>query len=236
MDRGIFVALSGAKLQEKRIEVLTNNLANVNTPGFKKQKPVFEDAMPQPDSVRDYSVMKDVSTDMGQGTEEKTGNPLDVAITGDGFFAIDTPNGVRYTRDGSFIAGVDGTLRTKDGHAVLGSKGPIKITSSDVTINQAGALTGPKGQVIDTLRLASFSNPSALVREGSYFAPPAGTKAAAAGSSTQVQQGYIEVSNVSAVRAMTTMIEALRSYETHSKVIQSIDDMTKKAIDEVGRV
>lgn len=235
MDRGIFVALSGAVLHEKRLEVLTDNLANVNTAGFKKQKPVFEDAMPSPYGPRTYSVMKEVVTDMSQGTTEKTDRPLDLAIMGDGFFTVNTPNGARYTRDGSFTAGVDGALLTREGHPVLGEKGAIKLASSDVTIDATGVLRGPGGVEMDRLKLVSFRNPASLVREGGYFVPPANAGEMPAGKDTQVQQGYVEVSNVNAIRAMTTMIEALRSYETHAKMIQSIDDMTKKAIEEVGR-
>src|SRR3990172_7791333 len=105
MDRGIFVALSGAILHERRLEVLTDNLANVNTAGFKKQKPVFEDSMPDAYGLRSFSMMKSTVTDMSQGVAEKTGRPLDAAIMGNGFFAVQTPNGERYTRDGSFTIG-----------------------------------------------------------------------------------------------------------------------------------
>ncbi len=235
MDRGIYVALSGAVLHEKRLEVLTDNLANVNTAGFKKQKPVFEDAMPSPYGPRTYSVMKEVVTDMSQGTTERTGRPLDLALMGDGFFTVNTPNGARYTRDGSFTVGVDGALLTREGHPVLGEKGVIKLASSDVSIDATGVIRGPGGVEMDRLKLAAFRNQASLVREGGYFVPPANAGEMPVDKGTQVQQGYVEVSNVNAIRAMTTMIEALRSYETHAKMIQSIDDMTKKAIEEVGR-
>ncbi|MFQ5736249.1 MAG: flagellar basal-body rod protein FlgF [Thermodesulfobacteriota bacterium] len=235
MDRGIFVALSGAKLHEKRLEVLTYNLANVNTAGFKKQKPLFEDAMPAPYGPRTYSVMKGVMTDMSQGVAEQTGRPLDVALKGDGFFSVDTPAGVRYTRDGSFAIGADGALVTKEGHPVMGEKGAIKLTSPDVTIDNAGVLKGPGGVKIDTLKLASFKNTADMRREGSYFVASPGAKEVPVDPSTAVQQGYVEVSNVNAVRAMTTMIEAQRSFEMQTKMIQALDELTKKAIDEVGR-
>jgi flagellar basal-body rod protein FlgG len=235
MDRGIFVALSGATLHEKRLEILTDNLANVNTAGFKKRKPVFEDAMPSPYGPRTFSVLKEVVTDMSQGTTQKTGRPLDVAIRGDGFFAVQTPNGVRYTRDGSFTIGPDNTMSTNEGHPVMGENGVIKLTSSEVTIDTTGAVQDSTGAVVGRLKLVNFNNPAMLSREGSYFVPSPDAKPTPAGDDTRVQQGYVEISNVNAVRAMTTMIEALRSYETHAKMIQAIDDMTKKAIEEVGR-
>jgi len=236
MDRGIFVALSGAVLQERRLEILTDNLANVNTAGFKKQKPVFEDSMPNDWGVRTFAKSNGVSLDMSQGMNEKTDRKLDVAIKGDGFFAVDTPNGTRYTRDGNFSMGIDGTLMTKDGYAVKGDKSVIKLSTADVTIDAIGNIE-EKGIKIGKLKVVGFNRLDGLVREGGYFAPADVTvKETVVDANTQLQQGYIEVSNVNAVRAMTTMIEAMRSYETAAKMIQTMDDMTKQAIEEVGRV
>ncbi|MBI5587072.1 MAG: flagellar basal-body rod protein FlgF [Deltaproteobacteria bacterium] len=236
MDRGIFVALSGAVLQERRLEALTDNLANVNTAGFKKQKPVFEDAMPNPWSARTFARSNGVSIDMSQGMTEKTDRKLDVAIKGDGFFVVNTKNGPRYTRDGNFAIGVDGTLLTREGYKVQGESGVIKLTSPDVTIDASGNVQ-EKGVTIDRLKLVSFNKPEGLTREAGLFVPsdPA-VKETRVSDNTQLEQGYIEVSNVNAVKAMTTMIEAMRSYETHAKMIQTMDDMTRKAIEEVGRV
>lgn len=236
MDRGIFVALSGAVLQERRLEILTDNLANINTAGFKKQKPVFEDAMPNPWSTRTFAKSNGVTVDMSQGMTEKTDRKLDVAIKGDGFFVVDTANGPRYTRDGNFSMGIDGTLLTREGYAVRGEKGVIKLTTADVTIDATGNVQ-EKGVTLDRLKLVSFNNISGLRREAGFFVPSdPSVKETKVGANTQVEQGYIETSNVNAVRAMTTMIEAMRSYETHAKMIQTMDEMTKKAIEDVGRV
>lgn len=235
MDKSIFVALSGAVLQEKRMEILTDNLANVNTAGFKGQKPLFEDAMPDAFRVRTFGVMDSVSNDMTQGMTEKTDRKLDMAVRGDGFFVIDTPYGNRYTRDGSFTISADGTLVTREGNKVLGEKGPIRLTSSDISVDAVGNIED-RGVVLDRLKLVNFNNLGGISREGNAYAiAQPGTKEVPVGANTQIEQGYIEISNVNAVRAMTTMIEAMRSYETHSKMIQSIDDMTRKAIEEVGR-
>lgn len=234
MDRGIFVALSGAVLQEKRLEILSDNLANVNTAGFKKQRPLFQDAMPAPYGTRTFAVADGAVTDMSQGVAEKTGRRLDVAIKGDGFFVVDTPYGKRYTRDGNFTLGPQGNITTREGHAVLGRNGVIKLTSSDVVIDAEGNIQG-NGATIDKLKLVNFDNPGKLFREGNFFSAPLEVKEAGVSPDTGLEQGYIEVSNVNAVKSMTTMIEVLRSYETHSKMIQSLDDMTKKAIEEVGR-
>lgn len=235
MDRSIFVALSGAVIQEKRLEVLTDNLANVNTAGFKKQKPLFEDAMPDAYGIRDFASMDKVVTDMSQGPSEKTGRMLDLAIKGEGFFVLNTRNGLRYTRDGSFTLGTDGTLMSREGFPVTGEKGVIKLTSPEVEIDAEGNIR-EKGAIVDRLKVVSFTNLMDLKREGNFFMPVEGAKETAVSRDTAIDQGYVETSNVNAVRAMTTMIEAMRSFETHTKMIQAIDDMTKKAIDEVGRV
>ncbi|MEK7773964.1 MAG: flagellar basal-body rod protein FlgF [Deltaproteobacteria bacterium] len=235
MDRGIYVALSGIVLQEKRMEILSDNIANVNTSGYKKQKPVFEDAMPDARGLRTFAAMNEVVTDMSQGLSEKTDRRLDVEIRGGGFFAVNTPNGPRYTRDGSFVLGADGTLMTREGYAVAGEKGAIKLTSPDVDINPDGSVMNGNA-VAGKLKLVTFGNPGLLVREGSFFAAAdPGVNPSQADPNTMLDQGHIETSNVNPVKAMTTMIEAMRSYETHSKMIQTIDDITKKTIDEVGR-
>lgn len=235
MDRSIFVALSGAVVQEKRLEVLTDNLANVNTAGFKKQKPLFEDAMPDGYGIRDFASMDKVVTDMSQGPSEKTGRMLDLAIKGEGFFVMNTGNGPRYTRDGSFTLATDGTLTSREGFPVTGEKGVIKLTSPDVAIDAEGNIR-EKGAIVDRLKVVSFSNLMDLRREGNFFMPVEGARETAVSRETAIDQGYVETSNVNAVRAMTTMIEAMRSFETHTKMIQTIDDMTRKAIEEVGRV
>lgn len=234
MDKGIFVALSGAVLQEKRMEALSDNLANVNTSGFKGTRPIFEDSMTDAYRVRTFGKLDDVVTDVSQGPLQRTERKLDVAIKGEGFFAVETSFGARYTRDGSFTLDRDGNLVTRDGAAVLGETGRIKLPGTDVKIDASGGIN-VNGANVGRLKLVDFTNPGALRREGSLFAAPKGAGEVPANPNAQVEQGYIEASNVNAVRAMTTMIEAMRSYETHTKLIQSIDDMTRKAVEEVGR-
>lgn len=234
MDKSIFVALSGAVLQERRMEVLTDNLANVNTTGFKAQRPLFEDSMTDAFRVRTFGRLDDVVTDIGQGPSQMTHRKLDVAIRGEGFFAVDTQAGTRYTRDGSFVLDPAGVLVTKEGHRVMGEDGPITLAGPDVLIDPDGGMH-VNGAAIGRLKLVSFANPLELRREGNYFVALPGAGEMPASPDTQVDQGFLEGSNVNAVRAMTTMIEAMRSYETNTKLIQSMDEMTKKAIDEVGR-
>jgi flagellar basal-body rod protein FlgG len=234
MDKAIYVALSGAVLQERRMEVLTDNLANVNTAGYKGQKPLFEASLSDEFRIRSFGRLTDVSTDHTQGILQQTGKKLDFAIRGDGFFAVETPMGRGYTRDGSFIAGVDGDLLTREGHKVLGVDGPLKLSSTDIKVDALGRLMS-NGAVVGELKLATFNDLTVLRREGGVYRALPGSQEQPVSPNTQVEQGYIETSNVNAVKAMTTMIEALRSYETHSKMIQSIDDQTRKSVEEVGR-
>lgn len=234
MDKGIFVALSGAVLQERRMEVLTDNLANVNTTGYKGQKPLFEASLPDQFRIRNFGRLGEVSTDYTQGILQKTERKLDFAIRGDGFFVVDTPSGKGYTRDGSFTVGTGGELLTREGYQVIGEDGPVKLASNDITVDALGKLNSG-GAAIGALKLATFNDLTVLRREGSVYRAAPGAQEQPVSPNTQVEQGFVETSNVNAVKAMTTMIEAMRSYETHSKMIQSIDEQTRKTIEEVGR-
>ncbi len=235
MDRSVFVALSGAITQERRLELLTEGLANINTPGFKRERPLFEDASPYPGSPRVFSRIMKSLTDMTQGLLQKTERNLDVALRGNGFFAVETPAGVRYTRAGNFTINSERVLVTAAGHPVLGEGGPVHIAGPDVAIDSEGGIkTG--GAVAGRLKVVDFADSAALVRQGNYFAAPLSilpTQARPDG--TLIEQGVLEVSNMNAVTAMISMIEAMRSYETQAKMIETIDDMTRKSIEEVGR-
>ncbi len=235
MDRAVFVALSGAITQERRLELLTEGLANINTPGFKRERPLFEDASPYQGSPRVFSRVMESMTDMTQGVVQKTERNLDVALRGNGFFVVETPAGARYTRAGNFTINAERVLVTAAGHPVLGEGGPVRIAGPDVAIDGDGSVkTG--GAVAGRLRVVDFADSAALVREGNYFAPPSALSPdEARPDGTLVEQGVLEVSNMNAVTAMTSMIEAMRSYETQAKMIETIDDMTRKSIEEVGR-
>mgnify|MGYP002064057616 CR=1 FL=1 len=178
MSGGIYVAASGALLQQMRLDLLTNNLANVNSPGYKADKPIFRlpaevaDAAASRNqnpalrqSVSPYTPPFDSVIDVSAGPLKKTGNPLDVAIEGPAFFAVDTPDGEQYTRKGSFIVDADGNLTTADGFAVLGQGGPISVTGSQVQIDASGKVSAD-GKEVGQLRLVRFDAPEALEKTG----------------------------------------------------------------------
>jgi flagellar basal-body rod protein FlgG len=235
VDRSIFVALSGAVTQEKRLDVLSENLANINTPGFKKRQLLFEAVVAETGVPRYFSSSREVVTNMSQGFMKRSGRDLDMAIQGQGFFEIDTPDGIRYTRNGTFTVDKGGSLVTSEGYGVLGASGVMKLRGSTVLVSSDGTISDKDG-TLGKLNIISFENPSMLVREGNYYSVPGSWVAEAPlDGLTEVVQGHLEMSNVNAVRAMTTMIDCMRSYESQSKMIQAIDDITRKAIEEVGK-
>lgn len=252
MTSGVYVALSGAKLQELRLEITANNLANTNTTGYKADKvssrsfefelenAFFDDLehikpgdMPldTPYNIA-YAKTNIVGTNFSQGPSKQTGNPLNVALEGPGFFAVDTPNGVRYTRQGSFQLTTKGELVTPDGNKIRG-KGLSDLGDGDVTIDSDGNVQ-VDGKDQGSLEIVEFETPDALQKEGHslFVSPDAG--AAKKSQETTVQQGYLEMPNVNPVTEMVNLIELNRLYEAYQKTITSIDESTEKLISGVG--
>lgn len=242
MNRGIYVALSGAVAQQNKLDVITNNLANVNTPGFKKDKAIFKVALPPADSQPPVTgIFKDkafvetngIVTDFSTATHNQTGNPFDIAIEGDGFFEVLTPQGVRYTRDGSFKRSDVGELITAEGYKVMGDGGPIKIEGSAVKFDREGNVL-VDNEPVGKLRVVDFPKPYPLQKDrDNLYELPSSVKAVP--SNAEIRQGFKESANVSVIREMTSMMDAMRSYESYIKAMQSMDEVTGKVINEVGR-
>jgi flagellar basal-body rod protein FlgF len=240
MPDGIYAALSGAIAQEQALDVISNNVANINTTGFKQDRISFREvqaSLPENRSTEDRQTVVDaVLPDMSGGPLRVTGNALDVAATGDGFFAIATPAGERYTRAGNFTIDSNGRLATHDGNLVLGQGGPIEIgTGADakhVNIDDEGNVIRDGAQV-DRLRMVRFDNPAALVREGGSNW----------NASTQVPNevdanvasGTLEHSNVSAVHGMTQLIQVSRAYETFGRAIEMFRELDQKTTQDLGK-
>jgi flagellar basal-body rod protein FlgG len=249
MSGGIYVAASGALLQQMRLDLLTNNLANANSPGYKADKPIFRlppaaaarasqaaqiPALRQ--SLSPYTPPFDSILDVSAGALKQTGNALDVAIVGPGFFAVETPDGERYTRKGSFVVDADGTLTTPDGFPVLGRGGPITVEGSQIHIDDAGNVTAD-GVEAGQLKLVTFERPQLLEKSGdALFAANDPTDPPQASEEISLSQGYLELSNVNAVRTMTQLIETTRIFETYQKVITAMDQADAKAVNDVGKV
>ncbi len=233
MDRSIFVALSGAMAQQKRLETASYNISNADTAGYKKQGNVFSAIFT--DALKAYPVDDGNEVDMTQGAIRNTGNQLDMAIMGNGFFVVKTPQGERYTRQGDFAVNAEGILSTKEGYPVLGEGGEIRIIGEKIVVNEAGEVSGGKKMPKNQLSLVSFDENTKFTKEGQYYSVLSGgvNKTPALGE-ISVVQGNLEVSNVNAAKEMVNLIEIIRRYDSQGKMIQTLDDMTKKAINDIG--
>jgi len=242
LDYGIYLAASGFLSQEKRLQVIANNLANVNTAGYKGDIPVFRiPSYSQPAEARSVLphsliAVPRVETDFSQGPLIKTGNPLDVAIVGEGFFEIQTPEGLRYTRKGDFTLRSDGTLVTQGGHPAMGEGGAIALTEGEIEIGEEGIIF-VDGEEQGQLRIVTFPETGNLVKEGeALFAWTGEASEATALDQVDIRQGYLESSNVNPIQEMVQMIEAIRTFEGHQKMIHAFDSAQKNAVNEIGRL
>ncbi|SDY66867.1 flagellar basal-body rod protein FlgG [Proteiniborus ethanoligenes] len=177
-----------------------------------------------------------VGIDYTEGTLIETGNKLDLALKGDGFFSIETPEGIRYTRDGSFTLNSNGELVTKEGYAVLGQYGPIVLSHNSFDINENGDII-VEGQVENSLVIVSFDNKEYLRKQGNnLYAVLENVDPGETEFVGQVLSGYLEASNVDTIKEMVSMITAYRSYESSQKVIKTQDELLEKIVNELGRV
>lgn len=260
MMHNIFTPLSGALAQERVLEIVANNLANVSTTGFKEEKVSFklieaepndkykeplppanfttnlEDLYPLHGNDIAYVGISDVTKDFTQGPVVQTHNPLDLMIEGDGFLSAQTPEGVRYTRSGALTLDGKGTLVDEFGAAILGKKGPIILDSSELEINRLGEVY-QDGEFVDRLQVTQAKDNQQMERIGfnryEYKGPPADLTEV---KNPAIQQGFLEGSNVNAIKNLTNMIVAHRSYEAYQKAIQNYDKMMEKSSNTLGEV
>jgi flagellar basal-body rod protein FlgF len=243
MSGSIYKTGSAAILQQMRLDVYANNLANVNTVGFKADQPVFRvaDAEQPPESgekaaaLSPYALPMTCVTNFESGALQRTGGQLDVSIVGQGFFEVKTPDGLHYTRNGRFSINEDGVLSTQEGWPVMGQGGEIAVVGNRIAIGEGGEVS-VDGAVVGVLKVVDFEAPELLTKtDGTLFKaddPAAGLDDA---QDFRLSQGTLETSNVNAIRTMTEMIETLRVFETYQKVIRAADDATSKTVNEVGR-
>lgn len=251
MLRALYSSAAGMQSQQLNLDVIANNLANVNTTGFKKSKVEFQDLLYQttraPGSETGGGNMLPTGLQVGHGARavatskvftngelSQTGERLDVAIQGDGFFEIQMPDGTRaYTRDGAFKTGPDGRVTTSDGLVVLGGFQPIPTGTTGISISANGevTLTGANGTQTFRVQLVRFANPSGLesigrnlYRETQASGTPELGNPGENGFGTLVQ-GYLEMSNVKVVEEMVNLILAQRAYEINARAVQAADEM-----------
>src|SRR5215470_18684316 len=235
MANGIYVALSGAVAQSQAMDVVSNNVANASTTGYRAVRVTFGQALASaggggPDQA--FAQTTGTSTDTTQGTMIQTGNALVVALQGDGYFGVNTPGGVRYTRAGDFKIAPGGGLVTADGNAVRGANGsPILLPpdAGEITIGGDGSITAG-GQNVGKLEIARF-DAKTLVREGSTMFR-ATTPPQTAGEAPTVVSGALETANQNVVRGMVDLIRTSRTYEALHRAIETykeIDQRTAQA-------
>jgi flagellar basal-body rod protein FlgG len=258
MIRGLYTSGYSMLELQKQMDVISNNLANANTTAYKKDTMVYE-SFPElltkrindtksslnPSGVAGnmqlgYDV-SEIYTYYNQGQLMNTGNNLDAAIDGsdNAFFSVMVPdeNGNMsefYTRDGAFTLSPDGTLSTKDGYAVEGQNGPVKLSGDSFTINPDGTIV-QNGQAVDKLLIKEFTDPTTLRKYGSNLVQTTDNTQEQDFSGT-IKQGYLEQSNVNIVKEMVDMITVMRSYEANQKILQAQDNTLEKAVNEVGAV
>ena len=239
MENALLIGLSRQTALSRELDVIANNMANVTTNGFKARNARFKeylmptaraDAFPRQDQLLSYVIDSGTPLDLSSGSVEMTGNPLQAAIKGEGFFAVQNAAGTeRYTRNGAFEVNARGQLVTGDGHLVLGQSGPITIgpEETNVTIAPDGAVTTSQGER-GRIRLVRFDNPQALKNEGvNLFSA---TEPAQPAVNARVEGGSIERSNVKPVLEMSRLIEVNRSYTNIANMIGRMDELRRSAI------
>ncbi|HSB68421.1 MAG TPA: flagellar hook-basal body protein [Candidatus Methylomirabilis sp.] len=237
MISGLYSAASGMAAHQAKLDVLANNLANADTPGFKADLITID---PSVDLANDLSTLPSPTSivaagrpglDLSPGVLRQTGNPLDLAIVGPGLFAVETPLGERYIRAGAFTRDAGGYLTTAEGFRVLGSSGAIRVPDG-------GMVLDARGRTADgaSIRVVTGPGGPGLVKVGAnLYAPVDGASLPPDLPDSTVVQGHLETSNVNVVRSMVDMLATMRTYEAHQRMIQAIDQTAGQAANELGR-
>lgn len=281
MLRGLYTGASGMVVQMHRMDAIANNMANVDTTGYKRDVTVMKafpqmlirrlgdngvyrfpfgsiDTAPVVGELGTGAAVNEVYTVFSQGALKQTGNPFDLAIDGKGFFEVQTPQGVRYTRNGTFLINKNGMLVDQAGNAVLGDKGPIYLKKNNFVVLKDGRIyqnakfagdphrlvsnaenTWNNKELVDRLKIVTFNEDRYLKKQGNsmwkatdFSGPP---KPVDLGGKTQIEQGFLETSNVNAVTAMVDMIQVNRAYEASQKTIQTQDTLAGKLINDAAK-
>lgn len=245
MLRSLYISASGMLAQRRTMDVLTNNLANVDTIGYKKDslmtKP-FSDVLigrindPEYNSAGigkfSYGLHADeISTSFEQGPMQGTDRTADLALAGDGFFVVETPQGLRFTRSGNFQVDGNGFLCTNEGYYVRGTAGRIRVGSQQFAVDSSGNIVSAAGTA--KLQIVKFANNNVLRKAGNnlYSGP-----LTAQNATCEVRQGFLEGSNVDLGSEMVNMIAVQRNYESNQRMISIINSTLEKTVNEVGRL
>ncbi len=242
MIKGLYRSASGMLPRIKEQEITANNLANASAPGYKRDMLFIKELSRA--QTKNYPKKSDwetpmidqVYTDYEQGMFEKTDNPLDLALEGQGFFVLERPDGNQVlTRAGSFAVGPDGYIVDPNGNRLLGDGGPISVGEGEVSIAENGQVQVDNDQV-GTVRVVEVPDKNTLKKTGdNEFYIPQGIEIAGA-VNFAIKQGYLESSNVNVIKEMVNMIVSFRNYEADAQAVKAQDDSLDKLINNVGRV
>jgi flagellar basal-body rod protein FlgG len=240
MLNGLFSNFSGQFVNSRRLEIISNNIANVSTPGFKVSRPVFNAFTGEDESGNEmlqntFVSMYDSYVNFATAPLLETGSKLDFAIEGEGFFVVSTPDGPMYTRNGKFTISQDKKLVTTDGYPVLGKSGEIDVGgqngNADISVENDGSVFVDKS-FVDVIKIVDFADKKYIRNYGKnlFINTKEGTAEIIPENST-IRQGYYEASNVDVMREMIEMIHTVRAYEAYTKIGESLDDVLGKLID-----
>lgn len=224
---GMIRAANALHYWERRQEIAANNLANAETTGFKAER-VFARL------IGDSITVADSATDLTTGTLRETGAPLDLALSNDGFFVIDTPNGERLTRGGSFTLDADGTVVDADGNALLGENGPITAPTGTIVIDRGGAVK-VNGAEVDRLRVETVPRNVRLQHDANTTFLPDPARTSQAAGDREVRQGALEESNVGTIDSMVDLIAIQRSFGAVQRAVTTLDGIRDTISNQLGK-
>lgn len=237
MDAAIYKALSGALVEMRRLEGASQDLANINTAGYKSQRLAFSEVLakgaPRPERPGGFVAVAAQRTNLNQGAIDGSGNPFHLALEGDGYFVVQTPRGERYTRNGGFTLRADGTLITPAGDPVLGEGGPIQLSGATMEVAADGTVRSDNND-IGKLRLVRFTDRAKIEKEGANLFR--GDRANLSDASeARVVQAHLEQSNVNAVDGMVALINLNRQFESYQRAMKLLDGVTEKMLADNAR-
>jgi flagellar basal-body rod protein FlgF/flagellar basal-body rod protein FlgG len=241
MNNGIYAASTGLLARTQELDLAANNLANANTSGFRGERVSFKTQMMTASSnaftrvVNSFGVLGSARTDFSQGSAQRTGNPLDLALEGQGFFAVQASTGVQYTRNGNFHLTATGALVTAQGLPVLGSNGPITLPQGDAEISSSGVIS-VDGAVAGEIQLVQFDPSVSLTALGNaYYSAP--SAAATPATNLTVNQGSLESSNVNPVESAVGLIEIQRNAEMLQRALNTFhNEFDRTAAEDLPKV
>lgn len=244
MENALYIGLSRQMILRREMEIIANNIANMDTNGFKVESMIQKTDPSEPAVTLGgprpvkFVAPDGVARDFGQGVLTRTGGELDMAIEGKGFFQVQTPQGPRFTRDGRFTTDTTGRLVTQGGHAVLDASGGeivINPEKGQVSVAADGSMS-QGNEAVGKVGVYTFTNPGALEKAGDNLFRNGSNLAANPAAESKLRQGFLEGSNVRPVLEITRMVEVSRAYESTTKMMESEAELSRRSVERLGRV